>query len=264
MDQTLIILVWNLAAVLALMAGAWALSLVLEDASIADVFWGLGFVLVAWVTFFLADGHLPRKALITVLVTVWGLRLAVHIGWRKRGKGEDRRYQAWRSRYGKKFWWVSLFTVFGLQGLLLWVISLSVQAGQISPAPAALGLSDFAGLAVWCVGFLFEAVGDAQLARFKADPANRGKVMDRGLWAYTRHPNYFGECLMWWGLFLIALSAPGNLWTVVSPVTITFLLLKVSGVSLLEKSMEETRPAYRDYQERTSAFFPWFPGRKAS
>jgi steroid 5-alpha reductase family enzyme len=123
---------------------------------------------------------------------------------------------------------------------------------------------DLAGLAVWLVGFGFEAVGDAQLARFKADPSNRGKVMDRGLWAYTRHPNYFGECLMWWGLFLIALAAPGNVWTVVSPITITVLLLKVSGVSLLETSMEETRPAYRDYQERTSAFVPWFHRRKRS
>ena len=210
MDLTLTILAWNLAAVLALMTGAWLLSLILEDASIADVVWGLGFVLVAWLTFFLADGHLPRKLLMAALVTVWGLRLAVHIGWRKRGKGEDRRYRAWRARHGKRFWWVSLFTVFGIQGLLLWVISLSVQAGQTAREPASLGVLDLAGLAVWCVGFLFEAVGDAQLARFKADPSNRGHVMDRGLWAYTRHPNYFGECLMWWGLFLIALSAPGN------------------------------------------------------
>jgi len=263
MDLTLTILAWNLAAVLGLMAGAWVLSLILEDASIADVVWGLGFVLVAWVTFFLADGgYLPRKLLITALVTVWGLRLAVHIGWRKRGKGEDRRYRAWRSRHGKRFWWVSLFTVFGTQGLLLWVISLSVQAGQMAWEPASLGVLDLAGLAVWLIGFVFEAVGDAQLARFKSDPQNRGRVMDRGLWAYTRHPNYFGECLMWWGLFGIALSSPGNLWTVVSPITITVLLLKVSGVTLLEKTIEETRPAYRDYQERTSAFLPWFPGRK--
>ncbi len=265
MDSIASILGWNLAAVLAFMAGAWLLSLVLEDASIADVFWGLGFVLVAWVTFFLAeDGSLPRKVLITALVTVWGLRLAVHIGWRKRGKGEDRRYRAWRSHYGKAFPWVSLFTVFGLQGMLLWIISLGVQVGQAASAPATLGWPAALGSLIWLAGFVFEVVGDAQLARFKADPANRGRVMDRGLWAATRHPNYFGESLMWWGLFVIVLPTPHGLWTVISPVTITFLLLRVSGVTLLEKSIEETRPAYRAYQERTSAFIPWFPKKRSS
>jgi steroid 5-alpha reductase family enzyme len=178
------------------------------------------------------------------------------------GKGEDRRYQAWRASYGPKFWWVSLFTVFGTQGILLWVISLVTQAGQISATPHKLVWVDALGLLVWAVGFFFEAVGDWQLRRFKANPENRGKVMEQGLWAYTRHPNYFGECLMWWGLFLIALAAPGNIWTIISPLTITILLLKVSGVTLLEKSITETRPKYRDYMESTSAFVPWFPKRK--
>ncbi|MGD8385907.1 MAG: DUF1295 domain-containing protein [Desulfobacteraceae bacterium] len=264
MDSTLTLLGVNLVVVLGFMTGAWLLSLILRDASIADVFWGLGFVLVVWVTFFLADGYLLRKVLLTVLVSLWGLRLAVHIGWRKRGKEEDRRYQAWRTRHGKAFWWVSLFTVFGVQGLLLWVISLGVQAGQVAPEPARLGGLDAAGTLVWLVGFVFEVVGDLQLARFKADPENRGHVMDRGLWAYTRHPNYFGESLMWWGIFLIVLSTPHSLWTVISPITITFLLLRVSGVTLLEKSIEETRPAYRAYKENTSAFLPWFPKKKSS
>ncbi|MGD8230045.1 MAG: DUF1295 domain-containing protein, partial [Desulfobacteraceae bacterium] len=195
-------------------------------------------------------------------VTVWGLRLAIHIAGRNLGKGEDRRYQAWRASYGPKFWWVSLFTVFGTQGILLWVISLVTQAGQISATPHKLVWVDALGLLVWAVGFFFEAVGDWQLRRFKANPENRGKVMEQGLWAYTRHPNYFGECLMWWGLFLIALAAPGNIWTIISPLTITILLLKVSGVTLLEKSITETRPKYRDYMESTSAFVPWFPKRK--
>lgn len=264
MPNTVTIMGGNLALVLAMMLFAWMLSLILKDAGIADIFWGMGFVLVAWVTFFLADGYLFRKLLLTVLVSIWGLRLALYIGLRKRGKGEDPRYQKWRSGHGNSFWWVSLFTVFGLQGILLWVISLVVQAGQIASTPPGLRLLDGAGLLVWIVGFVFETAGDFQLARFKADPGNRGKVMDRGLWAYTRHPNYFGEALMWWGIFLITLSTPNSLWTVISPATITFLLLRVSGVTLLEKTITEKRPAYRAYKQNTSAFFPWFPGKKRS
>jgi steroid 5-alpha reductase family enzyme len=252
----------NLAILFGCMICLWFLSLVLKNASIVDIFWGLGFVIVAWFTFYRAEGYLGRKLLICALVTVWGLRLAIHIAGRNLGKGEDRRYQAWRASYGPKFWWVSLFTVFGTQGILLWVISLVTQAGQISATPHKLVWVDALGLLVWAVGFFFEAVGDWQLRRFKANPENRGKVMEQGLWAYTRHPNYFGECLMWWGLFLIALAAPGNIWTIISPLTITILLLKVSGVTLLEKSITETRPKYRDYMESTSAFVPWFPKRK--
>jgi steroid 5-alpha reductase family enzyme len=253
----------NLAALLGMMVCAWILSLLLKDSSIADVFWGLGFVLVAWTTFFLAQGYLLRKLLIAILVSVWGLRLAFYIGLRKRGAGEDRRYQKWRHLYGKRFWWVSLFKIFGLQGILLWVISLVVQAGQIPPKPAGLGWLEGTGLLIWIIGFVFEALADFQLSRFKADPNNKGKVMDQGLWAYTRHPNYFGESLMWWGIFVITLSTPKSVWTVISPVTITFLLLKVSGVSLLEKTIVEKRPAYRAYKENTSAFIPWFPGKKS-
>jgi len=241
------------------MIAVWALSVAIKNASIADTFWGLGFVVVAWITFLGADGYLGRRLLITLLVTIWGLRLALHIGIRSRGKGEDRRYQAWRQQYGKRFWWVSLFTVFLVQGALLWVISLGAQVGQWSPKPERFIWLDGAGLLLWAVGFFFEAVGDSQLAAFKKNPANKGKAMARGLWRYTRHPNYFGECLMWWGIFLVTLATPGSLWTIVSPITITFLLLKVSGVTLLERTIVETRPEYREYQERTSAFIPWFP-----
>lgn len=252
----------NLVILLGCMICLWFISLVLKNASIVDIFWGLGFVIVAWLTFYRAEGYLGRKLLICTLVTVWGLRLAIHIARRNWGKGEDRRYQAWRASYGPRFWWVSVFTVFGTQGILLWIISLVTQAGQISPEPNRWFWQDALGLFVWAVGFFFEAVGDWQLARFKANLENRGKVMNQGLWAYTRHPNYFGECLMWWGLFLIALAAPGNIWTIISPLTITILLLKVSGVTLLEKSITETRPKYRDYMESTSAFVPWFPKRR--
>jgi steroid 5-alpha reductase family enzyme len=249
----------NLLVILALMICLWGLSLVLKDAGIADIFWGLGFVIIAWITFVTAEGFVGRRSLITLLVTVWGLRLSLHIAFRNLGKGEDRRYRAWREKYGDRYWWVSLFTVFLTQGLLLWTIALVCQAGQLSRIPDTFVLLDVLGFLVWTTGFCFEAVADRQLQRFKADPSNKGKVMDRGLWGYSRHPNYFGESLIWWGLFLITMADPQNVWTVISPVTITFLLLKVSGVSLLEKTIKERRPEYVDYVKRTPAFVPWFP-----
>jgi steroid 5-alpha reductase family enzyme len=264
MENMSAILWVNFAAVVALMVGVWGLSLLLKNASIADVFWGLGFVLVAWLTFFQAQGYPGRKVLLTLFTTIWGLRLSLHILWRNWGQGEDRRYQAWRAGRGAGFWWVSLFSVFLMQAVLLWFVSLAVQVGQCSPQPAHFTGLDFLGALLWGTWFTLEAVADWQLARFKADPANRGRVMNKGLWAYSRHPNYFGESLTWWGLFLIALSTSYGWWGLVSPVLITFLLLKVSGVVLLEKDMVERRPEYREYLETTSAFIPWFPKRRAS
>lgn len=251
----------NLALIMAVMGLAWGVSVARRDASIADVLWGMGFVLVAWVTFIQADGYWARKVLIVLAVTCWGIRLSLHIGHRNRGKGEDRRYGAMRDHHGDRFWWVSLFTVFGVQGMLLWVISLPVQAGQISTSPHGLVVWDLLGSAVWLAGFLIEAMADRQLARFKANPANDSKVMRSGLWACSRHPNYFGESLVWWGIFLMAAADPRNLWTVVGPVTILFLLLKVSGVTLTEKTIEERRPEYGDYVKTTNAFFPGWKRR---
>ena len=259
MENILNVYIINLLVILGIMVCVWLLSLILKDASIVDIFWGLGFVILAWLTCLRADGFAGRRYLITILVTVWGLRLAVHIALRNLGKGEDHRYRAWREKYGDRFWWVSLFTVFGTQGFLLWVIMLVCQTGQLSRSPDTFTLLDLLGLIIWATGFFFEAVADWQLARFKADPSNRGKVMARGLWAYSRHPNYFGESLIWWGLFLITLSNPWHMWTIISPITITFLLLKVSGVTLLEKTIRKRRPEYVDYMKRTPAFFPWFP-----
>jgi steroid 5-alpha reductase family enzyme len=256
------ILLGNLVWVLLMMLTLWVVSVRLKDVSIVDIFWGLGFVLVAWRTCLLSDGFAPRKFLIVALTTVWGLRLSFYLLKRKLGKPEDPRYAAMREKRGEDFRWMSLFTVFLLQGVILWVISLTVQVGQLSAAPDRMTALDRIGFLLWVVGFVFEAVGDAQMARFKADPANRGKVMRTGLWALTRHPNYFGESLMWWGIYAVALSVPGSAWTVISPVLITFLLLKVSGVTMLEKAMMEKGPEYRDYMETTSAFFPWFPHRR--
>ena len=264
MEGALSYYAWHLVAALGFMTCVWLLSIPLRNAGIADIFWGPGFVLLAWIGFFSSHGYPGRKVLLAGLISLWGLRLAIHIGARNWGKGEDRRYQAWRREKGERFWWISLFSVFWLQGFLLWVISLVGLAGQRSPLPDHFTLLDGLGALIWVAGFFFEALGDRQLTRFKADPANKGKVMDRGLWRYSRHPNYFGEALMWWGIFVIVLSTPGALWSVVSPLTITFLLLRVSGVTLLERTIVDTRPGYREYQEKTSAFIPWFPGKEQS
>lgn len=247
------------AAILALMTLLWVWSVAVRDASLVDLFWGPGFSLPALVYFALGDGDFGRRALLTTLVMIWGLRLGLHLYRRNLGKGEDYRYQAWRRQYGAAYWWVSFFQVYLLQGGLMWLISAPLLAAQLGPAPA-LNLLDGLGALVWGVGFLFEAVGDWQLARFKADPANAGQVMDRGLWRYTRHPNYFGDACLWWGHWLIACSAPWGWATAFAPALMTFLLLRVSGVALLEQNLFR-RPGYREYVARTSAFFPWPPKR---
>ena len=252
-----------LGAVLGLMTLVWVASLVKRDASIVDVFWGLGFGLAGWVYFLAAEEHTFRGALVVGLVTLWALRLSLYIFWRNRGHGEDYRYREMRERHPDHFGAWSLVFVFWFQALLLWAISMPLYQAQ-HPSPTALALLDGIGLVLFAVGFAFEAGGDWQLARFKADPANRGQVMDRGFWRYTRHPNYFGDAVVWWGFFCFAAATPGGWWTVFSPLLMTVLLMRVSGVTLLEKKLQETKPAYRDYAERTSAFFPWFPTGSSS
>jgi steroid 5-alpha reductase family enzyme len=244
-------------AVLGMVVILWLFSLALKDASIIDSFWGTGFVIVYWIYFTLArPAAAPRPLLLGVLVTVWGLRLSIHIFTRNRGKGEDFRYAQWRAEEGPRWWWLSLMRVFLLQGVLLVIISAPLLAVQFDSA--ALSLLDWAGVAVWLVGFFFEVVGDAQLAYFKAQPGNKGKVMNRGVWRYTRHPNYFGDAVQWWGFYLIA-AAAGGWWTIFSPLLMTFLLVRVSGAALLERSLMLRRPGYQEYVESTSEFIPWFP-----
>lgn len=252
----------TLAVTAALMFVVWLLSLAKQDASVVDVFWGLGFVLIAHVACLYGGGYSGRKLLVTTLVTLWGVRLAAYLLWRNWGQEEDYRYRAMRKRYGDRFALVSLFTVFGLQGALMWLISLPLQVAQSTPTPARLTWLDAAATLLWVIGFAFEALGDWQLAHFKADPGNRGTVMDRGLWAYTRHPNYFGDAVVWWAYFLIALATSRGAWTCISPLLMTFMLMRVSGVALLERKLVKTRPAYADYTRRTNAFVPWFPERK--
>jgi steroid 5-alpha reductase family enzyme len=247
---------------LGLMTALWLVSLLLKNSSIVDIFWGAGFVFLAWVYFTLTPGgFMTRKLLLVILTTLWGLRLSLYILYRNWGKPEDFRYQKWRRESGSRWWWKSFFQVFVLQGLLMWIISTPLLAAQTRLLPDRLTALDILGAVLWAIGFFFETAGDLQLARFKADPGNKGKVMERGVWRYTRHPNYFGDAAQWWGYFLIA-TAAGGWWTIFSPLLMTALLMRVSGVSLLEKTLE-TRPGYKEYIERTSTFVPWFPRRKS-
>lgn len=246
-------------AILGFMVALWLLSLRLKDASIVDIFWGTGFVITTWIFFLLTpDGFLPRKLLVVILTSIWGLRLSIYIFLRNRGRGEDFRYQKWRQESGHNWWWYSFFKVFALQGFLMWLISIPLLTAQVSSTVQTFTWLDILGAVAWVVGFIFEAGGDWQLSRFKTNPENKGKVLNRGLWRYTRHPNYFGDAAQWWGFFLIA-AAAGGYWTIYSPILMTLLLRNVSGVSMLERTLKDTKPGYKEYIENTNAFFPWFP-----
>lgn len=252
----LIVSLYSLAAVAILFFTVWLVSVKVRDASIVDIFWGLAFVLIGWVSYFAGDGAPLRRLLVASMVTLWGVRLSIYLARRNLGKGEDYRYQAMRQRHGDRFPIVSLFSVFALQATIAWLVSFPVQAAQVYPDPKDLGILDFIGVTLWAIGLFFESVGDAQLAAFKADPANKGKVMDRGLWRYTRHPNYFGDFMVWWGVYFVALSTKAGYWTFFGPALMSFFLMRVSGVPLLEKALRKNRPDYDAYIKRTSAFFP--------
>ena len=247
---------WSGATLLIVAAAFWVVSLLRNDVSIVDSLWSIMFLLVALVYSATAVNTGPREILVLSLVTLWALRLSIYITWRNHGQREDYRYRKIRANNDPGFRFKSLYIVFGFQAMLAWVISLPLIVaigGQ-----AAIGLLDYAGIVFFVVGFIFEALGDLQLSRFRSNPENAGKVLDQGLWRYTRHPNYFGNFTMWWGFFLIALST-GGWWTIISPLLMTFLLLKVSGVALLEKDISGRRPQYQQYIRRTNAFFPGFP-----
>ena len=247
------VLAINFSVIALCMLLLWLLSLVLRDVSIVDLFWGTGFVVIAWISYFTVTPS-PRSTLLLVLVTIWGMRLTGYLTWRNLGKPEDYRYQQMREHFGKRFWLLSLPIVFGLQGMLMWIVSLPIQVTGFGTKP--LSGWDAIGICLWAVGLFFEAVGDLQLARFKSKPENKGQVMDRGLWRYTRHPNYFGDFLVWWGFYFVALGSGQAWWTVISPLVMSVLLIRVSGVALLEKSLKNRTAGYREYVRRTSAFFP--------
>ncbi len=253
----------GLVLALGLLTVVWVGSIVRRDASLVDRFWGLGFVVLAayyWMTAESVSGG-PRvvPGLLLGLVTLWGVRLSAYLTWRNWGHGEDYRYQTMRRATGRRFWWTSLFTVHYLQAAIMWFVSLPLAAGLQGQASLRHPLV-WLGVVLFGVGFYFEAAGDWQLTRFRADPANRGRVLDSGVWRYTRHPNYFGDACLWWGFYCIAAAAGGG-WTVLSPLVMTGLLLKVSGVALLERKLVETKPQYRDYVARTSSFLPMPPRR---
>lgn len=244
----------NLLVIVVVMTSVWILSTVIRDASIVDIVWGAGFVVVAWSSWITSDADGLAALAVRVCVTVWGLRLAGYLAWRNLGKGEDFRYQAMRRKYGARFPLISFVTVFLLQGALMWVVSLPVQVvHDVDPQASPVLV---VGVAVWGVGLAFEVVGDLQLARFKTDPASAGRVMDTGLWRYTRHPNYFGDFLVWWGIAIMALSNVASMVGMIGAVVMSLLLMRVSGVPMLEHSMAKRRPGYVEYQRRTSAFFP--------
>jgi len=247
-------------AVLLYMTTLFAVALVRKDNSIADIGWGVGFLVVWAVTFLLEPGGTPVQLLAGGLVAAWGLRLSGHIYFRNRGRGEDFRYAQWRREWGRAFALRSYLQVFLLQGLFLLLVAMPVILVNRSPS-GSIGGPAVSGAVIWLIGFVFESFGDAQLRRFKKNPANRGRIMTRGLWRYTRHPNYFGESLMWWGLFLVGLSVAGGWAGLVSPLLLTLLLTRVSGIPLLEKKYRGN-PEFEEYARRTSAFIPWPPKRE--
>ena len=248
-----------LAVILILMSVLWIVSVIIKNVSIVDLFWGFGFVITSAFYFFKSDGYDSRKIILMTLVAIWGLRLSAYLAWRNYGKGEDFRYRNFRKKYGeKRYWWVCFFQVFLIQGILMWLISAPLLGAQFYGHDRTLNFLDYIGIILWLTGFMFEAGGDFQLAVFKASPDNRGKVLDKGFWRYTRHPNYFGDSSVWWGYGFMCLAA-GSYLPVSGTILMTILIIRVSGVVMLEKSLKEQKPQYREYIEKTSAFLPWFP-----
>lgn len=265
MSDTTLAITTAALVIAALMLTTWLISVPLKNASIVDVVWGFGFVCVAWAVRLRVEGHEPRQNLLVGLTTVWGLRLAGHLFWRNHiaaatNKGEDFRYRAMRKRWGPRFALLSLITVFLVQGVLMFVVSLPIQLAQTASTPS-LGVLAWIGVALWLIGLFFEVVGDAQLTRFRRDTGSAGSVMDKGLWLYTRHPNYFGDACVWWGIALVAAETAIGRWGLIGAFVMTVLLRRVSGVTLLEKSLAKRRLGYDDYVARTSPFFPRPPKR---
>lgn len=250
------IYIQSLLIILAMMSVLWIVSIIIKNASIVDIFWGMGFVLTSLFYFYRIGEPDLKRSIIVTFVTIWGLRLSFYLAWRNSGKGEDFRYRNFRKKYGeKRYWWISFFQTFLLQGILMWLISVTILGALYYTVQQTMGILDYAAIIVWLTGFVFEAGGDYQLSRFRADSSNRGKVLDRGFWKYTRHPNYFGDSAVWWAYGLFCLGS-GNWIPVLGSVLMTLLIIKVSGVALLEKSLREQKPQYREYIERTSSFFP--------
>ncbi len=247
------LLIWVLVTIL------WIWSVLIKNVSIVDIFWGFGFVVVNVFYVFHLEIIAPRNLLLFILVSIWGLRLTIYLAIRNIGKGEDFRYQKFRKDYGeKRYWWFSYFQVFLLQGILILIVSLPLLGIHSSTNFGEFIWLDYLAILVWFIGFSFEAGGDYQLYQFKKNPKNSGKVLNTGFWKYTRHPNYFGDSTVWWSYALFSIAA-GSYWQIIGAIIMTLLIIKISGVALLEKTLNNTKPKYKEYIENTNAFFPWFP-----
>jgi steroid 5-alpha reductase family enzyme len=257
----LMILTVNALIVAACFVLLWIISIATRDPSFVDSWWALGLALLAAASLLQVPDPGPRNILLAVLCVVWGLRLGLYLLWRWRINGADPRYEAMLGKAQRERGWsfakASLLLVFALQAPLQFIVGLPVILGQSGSGD--IGLLSYIGAALAITGIAFESIGDWQLVRFKSDPTNHGKVLDIGLWRYTRHPNYFGDACVWWGLYLIAAQSPVGVWSLPGPVLITFLLTRFSGVPTVEGSMRKRRPDYEAYIKRTSGFIPWFP-----
>lgn len=256
MIDALIVALGNLLILLVLLTTLWFISVQVKDASIIDIAWGPACALPAVLTFFRTDGGDPRAFVLTMLVCIWAARLALYLAQRNLGHGEDIRYRKMRAQHDtdSAFARWSLPFIYWLQGVIAWFVSLPVQLGQFGEN--GFGVLAWIGVLIFCFGLGFEAVGDWQLKRFKADPANAGKLMTQGLWSWTRHPNYFGDATVWTGLTLISFEGSYGIWTVLSPVVMTYFLVNVSGKAMTERAMERKYPDYADYKQRVSGFIP--------
>ena len=247
------LLIWALVTLL------WLWSVLIKNVSIVDIFWGFGFVVVNAFYVYNLENINPRNLLLLILVSVWGLRLTIYLAIRNIGKGEDFRYQQFRKDYGeKRYWWFSYFQVFLLQGVLILIVSLPLIGIHSNEISTDLIWLDYVAFLVWIIGFSFEAGGDYQLYKFKKNNKNKGKLLNTGFWRYTRHPNYFGDSAVWWSYALFSIAA-GAYWQIIGAVIMTLLIIKVSGVALLEKTLNNTKPKYKEYIANTNAFFPWLP-----
>jgi steroid 5-alpha reductase family enzyme len=247
------LLIWVLVTLL------WLWSVLIKNASIVDIFWGFGFVVVNAFYVFNLETINPRNFLLLLLVSIWGLRLTIYLAIRNIGKGEDFRYQQFRKDYGeKRYWWFSYFQVFLLQGVLILIVSLPLIGIHSNEISSDLIWLDYIAFLVWIIGFSFEVGGDYQLYQFKKNNKSKGKILTTGFWKYTRHPNYFGDSAVWWSYALFSIAA-GSYWEIIGAVIMTLLIIKVSGVALLEKTLNNSKKMYKDYIKNTNAFFPWFP-----
>ena len=253
------IYIQGLLLIISLMTFLWILSVYLRNVSIVDLFWGLGFIIVNAFYFFSSEAINIRQIVLFVMVAIWGLRLSIYLAWRNLGKGEDFRYREFRRKFGEKnYWWISYFQTFLLQGILMWIISVTLFGISISSNETSLNIIDFIGVLIWMIGFIFEAGGDFQLAKFKMNLVNKGKVLNTGFWHFTRHPNYFGDAAVWWGYGLLCIAS-GSPWYIIGSIIMTLLIIKVSGVELLEKTLKNQKPEYFTYIQKTNSFLPWFP-----